>query len=508
MARQLATAEAEKKRKEEIAVKKEKQKKGVIKKKPLGAEESSKTSSIRSRVDHQLFTLSYGNSSKTNEDICHAETDDDEIFNALFSENEVRTISRKYCERNGKNPGKNNADDSSGPGSRGKKSLKKQRIDNDIPPTELELLQHHLDDETSYPFDISAYRANSSLRLQSLVRDESSGACALMQSLLLSTSIKNEALDEIYFESFPPVDAWSSNFRELRSGEIVGRLDKYNQRALVFSLYNWIHPLGSSEYEGHASKAKLQLTVPIIQEVIMKAPRNIEQFSQCCSSLCSPVFLVENRELLIEMCNIVNDFCVSRVIPSTLLRGLSSSDEVPLKTLPSQLNKRHVHACTIEDLRALRARIPLTNYAFSVAAKLTYEKLAGSRSNFEGHGGGRGCKGAEIEGDTIYQYGGMNENFIQEMCERLCIGKQDTFVDVGSGIGQVALQVAATTGEILALRVCYSQHIYALTHACKIYTHICTYMYLCMYMFSLSLFLSFSLSLLFTFISHLHDVNL
>lgn len=40
----------------------------------------------------------------------------------------------------------------------------------------------------------------------------------------------------------------------------------------------------------------------------------------------------------------------------------------------------------------------------------------------------------------------MHENFVQEMCERTRIGKNDKFVDVGSGIGQVIIQIAATIG--------------------------------------------------------------
>ena len=164
------------------------------------------------------------------------------------------------------------------------------------------------------------------------------------------------------------------------------------------------------------------------------------------------------------MCKVVDEFCHARVIPRAALASPFPSPSSPPSSLPPsptpltasleafvmRVPQKPVKACTIEDLRQLGARVPLSNYAFSIAAKLTYEKLAGSkgRLGFEGHGGGmNGCKGAETEGDQIFQYGGMYENFVQEMSERLGINKNDIFVDVGSGIGQVAIQVAATMGK-------------------------------------------------------------
>lgn len=45
---------------------------------------------------------------------------------------------------------------------------------------------------------------------------------------------------------------------------------------------------------------------------------------------------------------------------------------------------------------------------------------------------------------TDMMYGGMYEGFTEELVQRTCIGAGQSFVDIGSGIGQICLQVAAT----------------------------------------------------------------
>ena len=42
-------------------------------------------------------------------------------------------------------------------------------------------------------------------------------------------------------------------------------------------------------------------------------------------------------------------------------------------------------------------------------------------------------------------FGSINENLIEELSQRSGLNKLDTFTDVGSGIGQVCLQMSATT---------------------------------------------------------------
>ena len=44
-----------------------------------------------------------------------------------------------------------------------------------------------------------------------------------------------------------------------------------------------------------------------------------------------------------------------------------------------------------------------------------------------------------FQGDTVYMYGSMNENFIQDMVERTRMDKNSSFYDIGSGIGQVQI---------------------------------------------------------------------
>jgi [histone H3]-lysine79 N-trimethyltransferase len=43
-------------------------------------------------------------------------------------------------------------------------------------------------------------------------------------------------------------------------------------------------------------------------------------------------------------------------------------------------------------------------------------------------------------------YGGMTESFTERLIQRMRLMKNQTFLDIGSGIGQVVLQVAATVG--------------------------------------------------------------
>ena len=44
------------------------------------------------------------------------------------------------------------------------------------------------------------------------------------------------------------------------------------------------------------------------------------------------------------------------------------------------------------------------------------------------------------------RYGGMGSHFVDEMTVRARLTSEQTFYDLGSGIGQIPLQVAATTG--------------------------------------------------------------
>jgi H3 lysine-79-specific histone-lysine N-methyltransferase len=43
-------------------------------------------------------------------------------------------------------------------------------------------------------------------------------------------------------------------------------------------------------------------------------------------------------------------------------------------------------------------------------------------------------------------YGGVKENLVELVIEKTMIGKDDQFLDIGSGIGQICIQVAATVG--------------------------------------------------------------
>ena len=321
----------------------------------------------------------------------------------------------------------------------------------EMPPTELEEIQMvHPENESSYPFDYKLRRVNYASDVCSCISGPS-GAEILAQSLLLSTTNTNDVLDDIFDD--PYVSHIDTQVRQIDAQSEIqrrGRLDRFNQRALLFHLHAWMNPTGKCN-----NVDLTKLTVPLIQDIIMKVPRDIDELAAHCGSEYGLDLIVENSAMLKDLCDVVENFCQSRVIPfndtNKTLResytrlhentdGRGDANSVYSKTIDEN--------CIIDDLIALKARIPMSNYAFRMAISLTYKRLGGDREAFEGKGGG--TKGATVfdEKDTSirFQYGGMSESFIQEMCERCCVGKDDTFVDIGSGIGQIVIQVAATMG--------------------------------------------------------------
>lgn len=137
----------------------------------------------------------------------------------------------------------------------------------------------------------------------------------------------------------------------------------------------------------------------------MKVPRTIDELAQSCSTMCEPVYLVDNREMLVKMCGVINNFCESRVIPRNVLAVSATSFSSSEGRVNNALELKPISACDIQDLRALKTRIPLDHYAFKIASKITYERLGGCREIFEGGGGGK-CKASIKEGTepTIQKY--------------------------------------------------------------------------------------------------------
>ena len=68
--------------------------------------------------------------------------------------------------------------------------------------------------------------------------------------------------------------------------------------------------------------------------------------------------------------------------------------------------------------------------------------------NGENEGKGKGGKGKAAKGAKLdAMYGSMSTIFIEEsVVQASRIGISDDFLDLGSGIGQIVLQVAATVG--------------------------------------------------------------
>ena len=339
--------------------------------------------------------------------------------------------------------------------SKSSRSGKKNKRDEEyclieMPPTEVERAQmEHPENESSYPFDYELRRMNYASDVASCISGPS-GAETLARSLLLSTTNANDVLEDIFYDPLiSRIDAQVELIDKSSQNQKRGRLDRFNQRALLFHLYQWMNPIGRT---GNLDLSKL--TLPLIQEVIMKVPRSLDELATHCGSEYGWDLIVENREILTEMCNVVEKFCQSRIIPFNGIKrklrdyytNVYRDNEKDGRN--DAFSKQIDEQCVLDDLIALRPRIPLSNHAFKMAMFLTYKRLGGTREAFEGKGGG--TRGATVfdEKDTSirFQYGGMSENFIQEMCERSCVGKDDIFVDIGSGIGQVVIQVAATMG--------------------------------------------------------------
>ena len=96
------------------------------------------------------------------------------------------------------------------------------------------------------------------------------------------------------------------------------------------------------------------------------------------------------------------------------------------------------------------ACIPFSNETYSALLFLTCSRINNDgREGIENLPDIRGKKqGKASEGTNglDYMYGGMYEHFVDQLVQRSRITQHQTFYDVGCGIGQVAIQVAATTG--------------------------------------------------------------
>jgi hypothetical protein len=326
--------------------------------------------------------------------------------------------------------------------------------------------QSSVADESSYLFDAIAHLENINIMLGTFAYDPNVGAERIITSLILSSSNSNLALDALYNESEASFNGAHGSTSSAR--ESCRRLDRFNQRALLFRMYDWLNPRANSA----GNTARLCATTRTIQELISKVPRNILDVSFTCD-LSHEEENDSNGDLVSDLCEIIDTFLQSRVVPRHILMDANSHassassscpqfiemdpDQVSSSTLlPSSVpvasaqkpgttvesvaphpnifrlvdkGEKPVGECTMEDLRAMKPRIPLSLHQFKIVSNHTYQRLAGSRERFEGSGGGG--KSNETEGNTTFQYGGMNENFVQELVERSCMGKDSSFYDIG-----------------------------------------------------------------------------
>lgn len=158
------------------------------------------------------------------------------------------------------------------------------------------------------------------------------------------------------------------------------------------------------------SKPKLSITLGELLKILTDVPKSVEVlktivvFDGCEEDVADRYFN--------ELAKVIQDFLISRydymhfsfisIIFSNcsncsrFVRVIPRNDLVPIAeelqvrlgsrnyTSLLQLEQKSPRECTIDDLRNLRARIPLSYNEFQIAMQLSYKVLGGSREIFEG----------------------------------------------------------------------------------------------------------------------------
>lgn len=94
------------------------------------------------------------------------------------------------------------------------------------------------------------------------------------------------------------------------------------------------------------------------------------------------------------------------------------------------------------EFRHLNLRLPLSFEHFQIFIEETYN-IMGGREIIET---GTEIKGCKTVGGIAAMYGGVKEELVDDIVARTRLSRDSKFLDIGSGIGQTCIQVAATVG--------------------------------------------------------------
>jgi hypothetical protein len=194
-------------------------------------------------------------------------------------------------------------------------------------------------------------------------------------------------------------------------------LDTHNQKALLFHIYNWMCTSDTSTVDNRSnqsltvSKPKLSITLGELLKMLTEIPKSVEVlktivvFDDCEEDVADRYFNELEKvieDFLLSRCDylhfpfIFKHFFSNCAYCSVFGRVIPRNDLVPIAEellmrpgsrnykLLLQLEQKSPRECTIDDLRNLRARIPLSYNEFQIAMHLSYKVLGGSREIFEG----------------------------------------------------------------------------------------------------------------------------
>jgi hypothetical protein len=108
------------------------------------------------------------------------------------------------------------------------------------------------------------------------------------------------------------------------------------------------------------------------------------------------------------------------------------------------------YVMSLDELKKAKLTLPLPYYYFCAIMDIVYgrEEFRGSKEALETATEIKGRKDVKINGKVeTTMYGSMTESFIETTLVRnFRMGKSKKFLDIGSGIGQICIQMSATTG--------------------------------------------------------------
>ena len=265
--------------------------------------------------------------------------------------------------------------------------------------------------------------------------------------------------------------------------EFHGRyLDKYLKRGIMHVLWNWAVPdrrqeevdaLGDYAWKPAVSIAEMQEIVkycPVSAEQMnkMKCRRLLNlwqsQLPQSSSSSLSSSSSTSSSSSSSSSSSPTNDpLSVGEEIVDRIKKYLIQrcrydkkleKSGVPARFLEQLIDDTELekidYEISIEELKKMSLALPLPYYYFRAVMNHVYKNdiFGGSKAALENNGEIKGRKDVKNEQGEVCEamYGSMTETFTEDtIIQHTRLGKSNTFVDIGSGIGQINIQVAATT---------------------------------------------------------------